>query len=333
MTTLYIDHRGVDVDAEGDTVVVRAEGERRGTVPLRPLERLIVASSARLTTRLLAKLAANGTGLLVLAGLKKAPSAALLGRPHGDTELRAAQFLLLDHEEARAALAKPLVASKIEGQRALLREAEERCGRSRALERAIVSLTQSLETLAREAPSRARLRGLEGAASAAYFAAFKTLFPRALAFKGRNRRPPRDPVNVCLSLGYTLLHFDALREVAAHGFDPLVGFYHDLSPGRESLACDLAEPFRPRIDGFVLSLFLERKLRPEHFSKAGPACRLGKAGRKVFYESYESWAPSHRQALERLSRELANAIRGHAPADVRRCLGQTREGERSDGGS
>jgi CRISPR-associated protein Cas1 len=63
MTTLYIDRKGAEIDVEGDTVVVRTDGERRCTIPLKPLERVIVASSARLTTRCLARLAENGTGL------------------------------------------------------------------------------------------------------------------------------------------------------------------------------------------------------------------------------------------------------------------------------
>lgn len=55
MTTLYIDRKGAEIDVEGDTVVVRTDGERRGTIPLKPLERVVVASSARLTTRCLAR--------------------------------------------------------------------------------------------------------------------------------------------------------------------------------------------------------------------------------------------------------------------------------------
>ena len=67
--------------------------------------------------------------------------------------------------------------------------------------------------------------GLEGAA-AAYFRALAAAFPPALGFEGRNRRPPRDPVNACLSLGYTLLHGDAVREAAVQGFDPMIGVLH-----------------------------------------------------------------------------------------------------------
>ena len=93
-----------------------------------------------------------------------------------------------------------------------------------------------------------RLRGIEGAAAAAYFQGFTRLFPPSLEFTGRNRRPPRDPVNAVLSLSYTPLHFEAVQAVCAAGLDPLIGFYHELVFGRESLASDLIEPLWPKVD-------------------------------------------------------------------------------------
>ena len=40
---------------------------------------------------------------------------------------------------------------------------------------------------------------------------------------GRNRRPPRDPVNALLSLGYSLLAKDLTVACYAVGFDPVHG--------------------------------------------------------------------------------------------------------------
>ena len=58
--------------------------------------------------------------------------------------------------------------------------------------------------------SIASLRGLEGAAAANYFEALSEILPERLHFSGRNRQPPRDPVNALLSLTYTLLHAEAV---------------------------------------------------------------------------------------------------------------------------
>jgi CRISPR-associated protein Cas1 len=64
---------------------------------------------------------------------------------------------------------------------------------------------------------------------------------------------------------YTLAHAEALRIAAHKGFDPTLGVYHDPSAGRDSLACDLVEPLRPLVDGFVHALFAGRRLRPRIF--------------------------------------------------------------------
>ena len=123
---------------------------------------------------------------------------------------------------------------------------------------------------------RDALMGIEGAAAAAFFRAYATLFPSSLGFAQRRRRPPPDPVNVCLSLGYTLLHHIAVREVQIVGLDPLLGFLHVPERGRELLACDLVEPLRPHVEEWVWRALAERRLRGEHFTcEKGGGCLLG----------------------------------------------------------
>jgi CRISPR-associated protein Cas1 len=165
------------------------------------------------------------------------------------------------------------------------------------------------------------LRGIEGAAAAAYFGGYTRLFAPALGFSARNRRPPRDPVNAVLSLAYTLLHYDAVRACQIAGLDPIIGFYHRLDFGRESLASDLIEPLRPAVDAWVWTRFREQRLRPEHFEQRADACLLGKAGRGHFYAGWEAFARPRRRLLRRLARqlaaELAEAVAaGPAPADA-----------------
>jgi CRISPR-associated protein Cas1 len=155
----------------------------------------------------------------------------------------------------------------------------------------------------------AQLRGLEGAAARAYFQGLSAVFPPSLEFSGRNRRPPRDPVNACLSLGYTLLHFDAVSACHIAGLDPLLGFYHRPSYGRESLASDLIEPLRPHLDHHIWQLFRERDLREDHFTRSGDACLMGKAGRTIFYRAYEDQAAPARRMLLRQCRVLAKHLK------------------------
>ena len=158
-----------------------------------------------------------------------------------------------------------------------------------------------------------RLNGIEGAAAAAYFAAFTQVFPPSLGFTGRNRRPPRDPVNAALSLAYTLLHFEAVQACWMNGLDPYVGFYHEPAHRRESLAADLIEPLRVHIDRWVWRLFADRDLRVEDFVHDNGACLLKKEGRALFYARYETLAPPLRRLLRRYGLVVARRLLDTAP--------------------
>lgn len=112
-----------------------------------------------------------------------------------------------------------------------------------------------------------------------------------MAITGRNRRPPRDPVNALLSLGYTLLGAEMLSAVQEAGLDPALGFLHGIVPGRESLVLDLIEPLRPGVDALVLRL-LEQVVTPAHFTRHPvQGCRLNKEGWGLFYPA---WANARR---------------------------------------
>ena len=89
------------------------------------------------------------------------------------------------------------------------------------------------------------------------------------------------------------------------GLEPLLGFYHEPAVGRESLACDLIEPLRPRVDAFVWSLFRERLLREDYFSHDQGRCVLNKAGRKCFYAQYEVFVHPVRRLLRLQGYQLA----------------------------
>jgi CRISPR-associated protein Cas1 len=103
MTTVHIDHRGADIDVDGDRLVVRVEGERKGTLPLNLIERLVVSGVARLTTRLIAKLAERGVGLVLDRVGRKAGGTAVVAA-RADRSLRLAQYDALFDSTARIEL-------------------------------------------------------------------------------------------------------------------------------------------------------------------------------------------------------------------------------------
>lgn len=303
MATLYLDRKDLELRHEGQHLCLYESGSRRGTVPLQQVDRIVMRGRATVTTGALGLLAEAGVALLVLSGRQGRSAAILQGRLHGDTQRRIAQYGWYAHEQVRVPWARRLVALKLRSQRVFLQKLiqarPDQRGVLQASARQIRDALAALAQLDETTLTPARLNGIEGAAAAAYFAAFTQVFPPSLNFTGRNRRPPRDPVNAALSLGYTLLHFEAAQACYLNGLDPYVGFYHEPAHRRESLAADLIEPLRVHIDRWVWRLFADRELRPEDFVIDNGACLLKKEGRALFYARYETQATPLRRLLRR----------------------------------
>jgi CRISPR-associated protein Cas1 len=88
-------------------------------------------------------------------------------------------------------------------------------------------------------------------------------------------------------------------ELIAGGLDPGLGFYHQTSYGRPSLACDLTELFRAMGDRFVLSLVKRGDIRTDHFTQKGDGCLMGKTGRDHYYTALAAEIPAWRKLIRR----------------------------------
>ena len=241
--------------------------------------------------------------------------------------LRKSQFRLSDEPWYCLRLARKLVAGKIRNQRTMLRRnhIEPPAAELRDLKR----LVRHAET----AESLDELLGFEGWAARIYFGLFARMLKRdhhreanpsfTFDFQARNRRPPRDPVNALLSLGYSLLTKDLTVSCYAVGFDPMIGFYHQPRHGRPALALDLMEPLRPLIaDSAVLSAINTKMISERDFVTAGRAVCLTASGRKSFFRAYEArmntlvthplfdYRVSYRRLLEIQARLLAKTLEG-----------------------
>ena len=245
--------------------------------------------------------------------------------------LRRLQFRLADSTWFPLSLARALVAGKIRNQRTMLQRNHVEPKKSS------LGLMKTMAERAERAESLESLLGIEGAAARAYFEEFAGMIKPGddreesggfrFDFEGRNRRPPRDPVNALLSLAYSMLAKDLTVACYAVGFDPYMGFYHQLRHGKPALALDLMEPFRPLIaDSAVLSAVNTRMVTERDFVRAGESVALTPAGRKGFFRAYElrmdtlvthplfEYRVSYRRLLEIQVRLLARVIEGEIAA-------------------
>ena len=165
---------------------------------------------------------------------------------------------------------------------------------------------------------RFKMMGLEGEAAKIYYNALKYLLPTELGFNGREKRPPRDPVNSLLSYGYTILNSLVMLAIAKTGLEPFAGFLHTDRSGKPSLVLDLSEEFRqPIIDVVVVSLFSKRVLTGDDFFIGdGGFWMLCDEGRVKFFEAFNRRLKSNscvggrsfEAAIMRQARKIARFI-------------------------
>ncbi|MGH8016911.1 MAG: type I-C CRISPR-associated endonuclease Cas1c, partial [Opitutaceae bacterium] len=218
------------------------------------------------------------------------------GVPKGSVQLRRAQHAAASDPARSAALARAFVAGKIHNTRWLLSRSARDSGGGEDDANTLRGISDALASLLRElerAADHDAIRGNEGRAAALHFGEFpRHLRPgprRQFIMDGRNRRPPRDAVNCLLSFAYALLRHDCVSALTAVGLDPFVGYLHADRSGRESLALDLMEEFRPWVERIVITLLNRAEIKPRDFEhRDGGAVELSESARKTIVSAYQS---------------------------------------------
>ncbi|MBI3926992.1 MAG: CRISPR-associated endonuclease Cas1 [Armatimonadetes bacterium] len=317
MPTLYVATQGARIRKTSRRLLVSTDDAVLHSVRLRDVDRVVMAGSVELTSPALRALLEGRIETTFLS--RGGRLLGSLSPPGGkNVFLRVAQVQRYTNLEFRLRVGKSVVAAKILNGRRVL----QLFGRRRK-ELDLSATKAALESSAHKAAhaeSVAQLMGIEGEAAATYFRAFGNLFLGDLRFETRSRRPPRDPVNSLLSFGYTLLTGETIGAAFSEGLDPDVGFLHELSYGRPSLALDLVEEFRqPVVDRFVLSVINRRVIRPADFTTEGEGVLLQDRPRGRFFEFYDRVMTSefrdrsgqtvtYRSLLRAQARQMARAV-------------------------
>ena len=320
---VYVQTQGAVVGKSGDQLEVKQKGQPLQKVRLMEVSQLSLFGNVQVTTQALRELCNRNIPICYFSyggwfqGITN-------GMSHKNVELRCRQYLGAMTPETALSIARQLVFGKIKNCRTLLRR------NHREPPPAVLTELDRLANRARTAPALDTLLGIEGAAARAYFAEFPGMIKArdlAFDFRGRNRRPPKDPVNAVLSFLYAMLIKQAMVTALTVGFDPYLGFYHQPRYGKPALALDLVEEFRPLIaDSVCLSLINNGELGPEHFITRGDATALTQSGRRKVIEAYErrmdslvthplfGYAVSYRRILEMQARLLSRYLLGELAA-------------------
>jgi len=323
---LYVDEQGAYLRKDGSRLAVTKDGQTLASIPLAHVDQLVLAGNVNLSTPLLKHLLRYDVEVVLLNAYGKYEGR-FTPELSKNSVLRLRQYERSRDELFRVQVAKGMVAGKVHNMRAFLMRGNRSRG-SAELETSIQRLTALVPSVER-AVNLETLLGLEGAASHAYFQGFAALLGKDVAFdfQKRTRRPPKDPVNALLSLGYTLLCTDCITAAQVAGLDPYVGFYHIPIHGRPALALDLMEEFRVVVvDSVVLALINKGSIRPDDFEEKYGGWFLTERGREKFYAAYGQrkntevthpifdYTLPYRRVLELQARLLSKVVMDDIPA-------------------
>ncbi len=293
LNTLYVTTQGAYLVREGETVLVRVDGETRLQVPIHTLGGIVCFGQVSCSPPLMGLCAERNVGVSFLSQNGRF-WARVEGPVSGNVLLRREQYRRADNEAESAGLARAMVIAKIANCRTvLLRAARERPEGEGAPELADAAdhLAHHLRSL-EEPVSLETVRGKEGDAARMYFSVFDHLISAQkedFFFRERSRRPPLDNVNALLSFLYTLLVHDVRSALEGVGLDPAAGYLHRDRPGRPGLALDMMEELRPFLaDRLALSLVNRQQVKSEGFRRTETgAVLMNDETRKEVLVSYQ----------------------------------------------
>ena len=287
MAFVYIVDESAYVRLSGSQYLITQNDEVKLAIPAAKLEGLVLFDRVQITSQALIAMLRQGVFVTWLSGT--GDYVGRLESPHFvNVSKQKRQIMLSDNINFNLHLAKKIVFAKMYNSGAVLY----RYNRERNIPLVVknYNIIKAMRNKLATETDIAKVRGYEGYVAKLYFEALGQLVPLTFAFKGRSKKPPRDPFNSMLSLGYTLLQYELQTIIVQQGLHPYFPFYHVARSDYPALAYDLIEEWRaPLIDALVLSMIVKKEIVATDFDKPckNGAVFLSYEGRKKFIAAYD----------------------------------------------
>lgn len=250
MSILYVNEPGTVLSKKDNRLIVTSTDGGIRSLPFETVEGITLLAPAQMTTQCTEACLKNG---IQVAYFSKGGKyfGRLISTGHVRAKLQREQSSLYETDFALS-LSKRIIQAKVHNQRIVL----SRYLKSRGLqpnehEKQLLISEYKIPT----AKNNNELMGYEGNAAKAYFSGLSRCIEPDFTFQGRNKRPPRDPFNSMISLGYSILMNELYFEIELKGLNPYFGFLHKDAEAHPTLASDLMEEWRAVIvDSTVMSM-------------------------------------------------------------------------------
>ena len=322
MAILYITQQGAALHRSGNQVVVKKGRDVLQEIPIVQLDEVVIFGNGHITTPAIGYLLHKNIPVSFLSSQGKYRGK-LQPQYAKDTRIRQQQYAVAADPHRCLELAKCFVSGKLTNS---VRFCQRQRTRNDNVKSAMQSIRQIIGNL-EGANNLETLLGYEGAGASAHYRAFREFLAHDWGFTTRQFRPPPDPINAMLSLGYTLLHNHVYTFINVVGFDPYCGYFHQPKHGHAALASDLMEEFRSIIvNGYVLSLVNNNRVHPEDFNQTKKEIRFTKEALGRFLTGYygrmqqtfqhptRNEKTNYLRCIELQVRHLGRVITGEEPA-------------------
>lgn len=287
MTAVYVREQGAVVSKSGERICIVKGSKTLMERPAYGIDNIAIFGNVQISSQALAMLLEKGIDISYFSYSGK-----YLGHTASDTSknifLRMQQYDCYEDIERRNDIARAIVANKIENQISVISGWKWKDDFDWKAD--VEDMRRHMATLP-EKKTQMEMMGVEGICSNIYFHSYAGMFSCDFKFEKRSRRPPKNPINVLLSLGYTLLTKEVTNVLAAQSFETYLGLLHGIRYGRQSLGLDLVEEFRqPVIDRLVLKVFNKGMMSKFDFElpEEGTVI-LNEEGFRKFCMAYERW--------------------------------------------
>ena len=320
---VYVQEQGTYVSKSGECIHVKTKDKVIKKIRLIDISEIIVFGNVQVTTQAIRELCNRNIPIcyMTYGGWFTGMTT---GLSHKNVELRINQHKKYGEKSAMMAIAREIVFGKIKNCTTMLRRNHKSPPKDK------ISQLDEFAERVRTIRQYDTLLGIEGMAARIYFSEFNGMIKSEsmdFNFTGRNRRPPRDPVNAILSFLYAMLTRQATTTVNRVGFDPYLGFLHMPKYGKPALALDLIEEFRPIVaDSVCITLINNGEITEADVIKTNFGTNLTSNGRRAVITAYErrmdstithpllGYAASYRRIMETQARLLSRHVLGEIPA-------------------
>lgn len=251
MSYLYVSEQGAKISFSGNRFVVKSKDGMERSLPAYPMEVIQIFGNVQMTTQCMEECLKSGVTVSFYS-TSGAYYGRLISTSHVNVFRQRLQARRSDDPALKLAFAKSIISAKVQNQIVVLR----RYARNHNVDVSDeIHEMERMKRLLQYKEDDNELMGCEGFAAKNYFKGLAKVIDPAFTFEGRNRRPPKDPFNSMLSLGYSILLNEIYGQIEAKGMNAYFGMLHKDREKHPTLASDLMEEWRAVIvDSTVMSM-------------------------------------------------------------------------------